>query len=183
MVGIERLSSPLPIHFINALIYGLIGGIRMTRKNPNVSKTGQSGRRRIGRQERHCNFVDDEGRCNRMFHTFDVKIHHCEEHRKDTSLSLTKGRNRHHQLGNQKKMSEFVEWLMFQYEVDMEQLDSISKWKKKQTKVIEKLQHDVADTILPLMQEITNLRNDVTQLQKRLDVTNRRIVSLRQEEE
>ena len=80
-------------------------------------------------------------------------------------------------------MSEFVEWLMFQYEVDMEQLDSISKWKKKQTKVIEKLQHDVADTILPLMQEITNLRNDVTQLQKRLDVTNRRIVSLRQEEE
>ena len=156
----------------------------MARNNPNILNKGQSGKRRVGRQERHCNLVGDDGfRCNQVFHTFDVKVHRCEEHRKDTTLTLTKGKNRHHQLGNQKKMSEFVEWLMFQYEVDMEELDSISKWKKKQAKVIEKLQGDTADTVLPLMQEVTNLRYDVTQLQKRLDLANRRIASLRQEEE
>lgn len=156
----------------------------MARNNPNILNKGQSGRRRVGRQERHCNFVGDDGfRCNQVFHTFDIKIHRCEEHRKDTSLALTKGRNRHHQLGNQQKKSEFVEWLMFQYEEDMEKVDSLLKWKKKQKKILDGIRKDIADAVLPLMQEVTNLRYDVTQLQKRLDLANRRIASLRQEEE
>jgi len=154
----------------------------MVRRNPNIRQTGQSGRRRIGRQDRHCNFVDDTGKCNKFFQTFDVKIHRCEEHRVDTTLSLTKGRNRHHQLGNQQKMSEFVEWLMFQYEVDMEELDSLSKWKKKHEKALEKLQNDIAETIMPVMQECSNLRTEVTEIQMRLKLANERIAKLRRGE-
>ena len=72
---------------------------------------------------------------------------------------------------------------MFQYEEDMEKVDSLLKWKKKQKKILDGIRKDIADAVLPLMQEVTNLRYDVTQLQKRLDLANRRIASLRQEEE
>ena len=158
-------------------------GIEMTRYNPNISNRKNW---RVGKQDRHCNFVGEDGfKCNHMFTTFDIKIRKCPEHREEEKLSLTKGRNRHHQLGNQQKM--------FQYEIDMEELDSLSKWKKESdalgsiqtagagtTTTLEETKNEFADMIMHLTQEITNHAIIIAKLQKQLESTNKRTISNRQ---
>ena len=164
----------------------------MSRYNKNIRKTGAH---RTGKH-RHCNFVGEDGfKCNHMFTTFDIRISKCPEHREEEKSSLTKGINRYNRVGNQKKMFEFVEWLMFQYEIDMEELDALSKWKKESDALgpiqtagaatqgnenisptaLEETKSELADMVMPLIQEITNHAIVIAKLQKQLELANKRI--------